>query len=826
MASTITLNGSDDAGSEENRVVLDNQESASLAVKKDDNDDGPPRRPNTSLPSVTTTLAGDEKDNDKDKGDVETSESTTQLYQPQHSETDEEKQLNSSHHSAGHSNSSITDHHLISSDTETSHDIYTASYYPHSSNRNSNFRGVQQLQQQRNPLTEAFEYDDRPLDHPSRMTALNFCMEHRIFIKAALSLLTERDRQAPELGMLDPVVLRAGPLKKAAHLMNGVWKAKYVEIRRGMFSYYENNKENDELLRKNIPLEAGKCTCRPVKLHQKALNFTPLGAIFELSVSNNSNKNSLPSKRLWMANSRDERQMWMQAIHHAMVGGSVTRGNELPAKQRGPKPFDLRQYQQTQATLRNSRTMSEYINGLREILNQSLQVPVKWIVGGTGGGGGGGSGGGVGGGGMSGGSGSLPLLPTDSMDGAAFQEETIDMSVDQLWRDLQRDTVRIDGEVLRGDSGHGPERIVGALMRRILRVSRSAGRSLTESQALSYTRDALLAGNRTRTGGDSYFCINMLCRNPGLAVIVPSGREAEPTAFEVSEDESEHSFHTILDSKSGWIKTRSKMSRTWDRRFFVLSEGTLSYYEGALPRPHGLRGQLFLKDAVASVARRKDNTDQFVLSIAASEGTNRKEKALLFESEDSLIEWLYALECAAKSSKYNAELKASRKKMSQDEEMNSSFTDIQTNAQFSTLEHAANLGLDDDGVHTRLEKISRRAGSAVCISLRACTEYKICTADPQGDEELDNWATIRAHFLQTLRVTGGPNGRITRGEEVVGVSIVDCITLPATEQDLHDPPPSPSRRTRNRRLFRNTSQDGANLEAEVAGGLAEQNTAP
>ena len=330
----------------------------------------------------------------------------------------------------------------------------------------------------------------------ARFAALNFVAEHRIFMKAALMLLNERDKQAPQLGMLDPIIIKAGPLKKAAHLVNGIWKVKYVEIRRGMFSYYENevsrdSTEEEEMMRKDIPLEASSCTCRPVKLHQKAFNFTPLGALFELNVNG--------SKRLWMANSREERHTWMQAIQHAIVGGSVTRGdsifdNSKDNKKKGissKSPFrdDLRLYAKCQSKIRNAKSMSEYVSELRGILNLSLEVPVKWVA------------------------------KQAIISGG---EETVDLSVDQLWRDLQRDSIKIDGVLYKGDTGHGPERITAALLRRILPVDVSrtgdATRSLSESQALALARDALLAGNRSRTGGDSYFCIKSLCKNDDLVV--------------------------------------------------------------------------------------------------------------------------------------------------------------------------------------------------------------------------------------------------------------------------------------------------------------------
>lgn len=644
--------------------------------------------------------------------------------------------------------------------------------------------------------------------------ALNFAIEHRIFLKASLDLLTELDLHAPELGMMDPIVLKAGALKKASHLMNGVWKVKYVEIRRGMFSYYENAVSNagsrvgdpqgELLLRKNIPLEASTCTCRAVKLHQKALNFSPGGAIFELACNNNSS-----NKRLWMASSREERQAWMQAINNAMVGGSVTRGDSLidhrgivrTVSDRSPFKNDLRKYLKHQSLMRGAKTSQEYLTGFRELLNQSLYVPVKWIA-------------------------KQGMLSNDNIAGYnstapnAFQEATVAMSIDQLWRDLQRDSVSINGKVYRGDSSHGPERILGALTSRILSVGRSSEASgarsdLRESKALVYARDLLLAGNRTRSGGDSYYCVNMLCSNADLAVVVPSGMEAEPVSFDVSEDDSDESFHTRFNDKSGWVKTRSKLQRSWRKHFFVLSEGTLSYYEGATPRPHGLRGQRVVADASISITKRKakengnlTNHDEFLLTISLKDGTT-KDRLLLFESEDKLLDWVYALECVTKA-KPSSEVtrKVHRRLSGSNDEQTTyaySMVDILNEAQKSTLEHALKLGLDPEQVSNRLANFAQRATSAVRVSISACTEYKVCTINPQGDDEHDTWVTIRADFLQAFRITGA-NG-ILRGEEIVRLSIVNCINpllqpLANSEAALS---PSTMRARINRRIFRNPS---------------------
>jgi hypothetical protein len=703
--------------------------------------------------------------------------------------------------------------------------------------------GEETLTPQQSSDTQATTCDaylNQKLSNPA--AAFNFAMEHRIFLKAALNLLTERDRHAPELGMMDPIILKSGPLKKASQIMNGVWKVKYVEIRRGMLSYYENATSDnpEQLWRKNIPLDASFASCRAVKLHQKALNFSPNGAIFEITETNHKNSNKRTS--LWMASSREERLAWMQAISNAMVGGSVTRGDGhvdhrgIVRTVSGRSPFktDLRKYLKVQSNIRAAKSEQEYLSAIRDLLSISLHVPVKWIAK------------------------QQQLQQQQQMQGMmltgsstnvessnvtnsvpmAFHEETVALSVDQLWKDLQRDSVSINGKVFRGDSGHGPERILGALTRRILTVGRThddetglpsslLDSDLQESKALVYARDILLAGNRTRSGGDSYFCVDTLCRNADLVVVVPSGTEVTPIAIDVSEDDSDESFETRFHDKTGWIKSKNKLQRNWLKHFFVLSEGTLSYYQGANPRPHGLRGQVGLAEATISIVKRRvlkedggigfhanNYCDQFIVTLIVKDGMT-KDRQLMFESEEKMLDWVYALECVIKAKSCRRKQPNMTCSIEGDEYLcPSSISDILEGAKLSTLEHARKLGLNRDEVLNRIKNFSQRATSAVSVSVRACTEYKVCTTDPQGDEEQDTWVNIRAHFLQAFRITGGPNGRIMRGEEIVRLSVVDCIEpLPASaEAGLS---PSSMRARLNRRMFRH----GGSIDEDHSGAL-------
>ena len=476
----------------------------------------------------------------------------------------------------------------------------------------------------------------------------------------------------------------------------------------------------------------------------------------------------------------------------------------------------------------------------------------------------------------------------------------MELSVDQLRRDLQRDAVRINGVVFRGDSSHGPERIFGALTRCIMNVGRNgsavttattsvdsasiaagntddstnahpngctigaaeppptppavsttaiavattttaaATSDIRESKALVYARDILLAGNRTRSGGDSYFCVETLCSNPDLVVLVPSGKEVQPVDITVSEDDSDDSLHNRFNDKCDWIRTKSKLQRSWRRHYVVLSEGMLSYYEGATPRPHGLRGQQVLADAVISITKKKSkdsgnlidiNYDEYIVSISLKEGTT-KDRLLLFDSETKLLDWIYALECVTKAKPSNeVTRKTLRRRMSSNEiepstgAANTTMRSILTSAQQATIDHALKVGLDVALVEKRLKNLEHRATCGVLVSVSASTEYKLCTTDPQGDEEQDTWATIQSHFLQSFRISGGSAGRIVRGEEVVRFSVLNCLGPSAgTEGTPGTLSPASTMRSRiNRRMFRNNSADHEFIELvqPTAGGTSD-----
>jgi len=447
-----------------------------------------------------------------------------------------------------------------------------------------------------------------------------------------------------------------------------------------------------------------------------------------------------------------------------MVGRSVTQdsknahGKSGAVNSRSPYKDDLKLYLKVKAALKNAKTKKEYINGIAYLAGRDdLDIPIRWIMG--------------------------QVDPSNGRSysngsGGAFVESSIGSGVEQLWRDLCRDTVRINEQLFKGDSGHGSEKMVGALTRHIVAVSRSDSKyyryAIPESKAVAHARDILLSINRTRSGGDSYFCVDTLSSNPDLVVLVPSSREADPLMITVELDESEaFSDENANDNKTGWIRTRNKSQKSWRKRFFILSESTLSFYRHATPRPHGFRKQIGVTDATISIDKAKDRPGYYVLCIDPKGGFH--ERYLYFNSIDKAISWAHALEYGAKSSPNKDRFV----KRSLRHSKNSLSRESRQMIEEAMKNHLASLGLDSGDIDDRLVRLSAKRFSRVRISVQASAEYNVCTNDPQGDDG-DTWASLTTTFLQRFRITGG---RIVCGEEIVRVGISECSDL-AEFEDL------------------------------------------
>ncbi|RHY66838.1 hypothetical protein DYB38_006741 [Aphanomyces astaci] len=107
--------------------------------------------------------------------------------------------------------------------------------------------------------------------------------------------------------------------------------------------------------------------------------------------------------------------------------------------------------------------------------------------------------------------------------------------MDQVFKDLERDKVKINSRVFSG--ADGSECVLGALTRVFMQVQSQHDvedqKELTEAQALAIVRSLLLSCNRTQSGGDTYEAVEFLYHNPSLNVLCPNQLEADPLEINV-----------------------------------------------------------------------------------------------------------------------------------------------------------------------------------------------------------------------------------------------------------------------------------------------------
>jgi len=571
-------------------------------------------------------------------------------------------------------------------------------------------------------------------NHEAQAMAHNLASEHRIFLRAALDMLTERDQLRMYADVNDPNnIIKTGTLRKASHRIKGVWRTKHVEIREGVFSYLSGSANKSSSSRKDVLLRASSCTCRAVKIRSVKIRPSNFGNgfVFELKIQGG-------SRRLWMANTREERLSWMQAIHSAMIGASVTRsdnfleyhidnnnnsnssgkkkGNKLPVN--SPYQAYLEQYIEVGEACASAETKAEYLSALASLRGKSITVPVQWIK----------------------------SQLDDTPAASAFLENDISSCVEQLWKDLVRDSVEINGHVLTGESFHGPERIVGKLTQQILVSDKSQNSEdanrITESQSVLYARNILLGADRTRTGGDSYYCAENLCTNRNLVVICPSSTEANPLSITVhassGDGESSQRDNRPADSPtelSSSVATRSSSDAPWKKMHLVFSESNVHFHDESDKCQLLQKISLIGAKVTASTSCTDSDSQTIGRVLTVVTGEEGLAQEFLFEDEFDFFLWRSSFEKAAVICGSNGKHVPDKALL------------------------ASNTKQSDDA-------------STVDVSVNVSTDYKMCTLDPQGIESEDTWGTIRTTFKQQFRLSGGPSGRIFRGDEVVQLDLL------------------------------------------------------
>jgi hypothetical protein len=474
---------------------------------------------------------------------------------------------------------------------------------------------------------DSYDYlDSAMIENIDKQDISKFAWEHHLLVHGLLQLLAERDHIGVEGDVHDSSnILKMGPLKKK---FAQLWFVKYVEIRKGNLSYYEDSKKEGKSTRKTIHLRKRTCTCQPVT---KDSGFGGFG--FEIFVEGR-------PKTSWMAKSEEERQAWIRAIKQATIGETDVDGST--------KPLDmslyqnaLEVYQTTHSALQGADTTQGYMAALESLLyrqrigSDALRVPVQWIREQV-----------------------IFSKSEDTLEKIDAPQERVKSSISDFWKSLCNASIHINGHYVEAQSPYSGERVIGALSRCILEFDkcedyqeeigafdRAAFKRIekdqslmSELEAVAYARSILMAILHSKNRGDAYASIDGLLQNE--SVVSVELEIEEPLHIDVSfagDDFSEYEPKT--NDITGWIPTRTHKGKNFKERFFVVSEGVLSYYEFADPRPHVLRGQLVLGGATLNIL------EDDILQIQKKD----QERQLQFENRGEFIKWKTIIERATGS---------------------------------------------------------------------------------------------------------------------------------------------------------------------------------
>lgn len=246
-------------------------------------------------------------------------------------------------------------------------------------------------------------------------------------------------------------------------------------------------------------------------------------------------------------------------------------------------------------------------------------------------------------------------------------------SLIEFWKKMGQQTFSINGVTVPRDTPLASVRVFGALTRCILEYDKTYGRNqdeepttagkMTELQAVSYTRNILLAILRSKEEQLASMAVRNLLQNDDV-VLISKENEEYVVNMEVSfagEELPDDFLPPISDEMTGWLwirrsKQPAKMSK---KRYVVLSGAALTYYEAASQetnwsRPVGLRGQIILRNAELSQREEEVEGEQFFILTVST--PSEQERILSFDNELDLLEWKEALESAIESCADDPEL--------------------------------------------------------------------------------------------------------------------------------------------------------------------------
>lgn len=601
-------------------------------------------------------------------------------------------------------------------------------------------------------------------------------------------------------------VLKAGLLRKANHhAMGAIWNNKLVEVHKGLFVYEGDEKSPKGRRRKSLPLHASICTCQPA---------TSKSTVFELVLKKG-------AKRLWMCSNEDERNDWVHVINSAMIvlpaqggrgtGGSI--GGAQAIDPSSPHASDMLRYRDMRLAMEVADDRDNYLHAVAILLeNGELCVPFPWIRRQI-----------------------FPSQPEQATTNAISsflpfylkyarkrarqaqqpnhggacvasphsQSQQASGSnggeLTQLWKDMMRDKVCINGQIIHGE--YGPEAILGALARvlttlalqakaheetskslgleaatpstsgsaradkkqpdqhrlsssvsqlALARIPSSSLGSLNEVQIVAHTMEILLACNRTQSGGDTYYCVEYLFRNPNLAVVCPYSSHAEPLqiSLELVEEDSVHRVVSPCRTRPPPNPTEFSFGAgaqspvPW-RISGVSRPASVSSTSESCPRADSLPA-IFSQEGHQS-SRSAPDSEQLPHPDATGATPHGPRAPLSAPAAGGRFPYqghFYDFESSTSSSLA--------------ENIGLSLV----TGRYQSRHEAKNLKAEGNDLASTSEDTgtprSRRAlrRPVILVKIQANTAYKVCPLDPQDGDDSDIWSLVSARFEQHFIVSG------------------------------------------------------------------------
>eukprot|EP00980_Cylindrotheca_fusiformis_P007053 scaffold1481_cov137-Cylindrotheca_fusiformis.AAC.7 len=642
-----------------------------------------------------------------------------------------------------------------------------------------------------------------------------FAWEHHLLTKGLMQLFAERDHIGVEDDVHDTSnVLKMGPLKK--RFKQKLWSVKYVEIRKGNLTYYDDKAMKEgKNSRTIVHLRKRTCRCEPIP---KAKDGLSVGFAFALIDEGG-------PKRVWMAKSEEEREGWIRAINQAMIG--ETDGSLDVPLNMGLYRKAVEDYMSIKNYLEAVETREDYMAAANSLLQRqskssALRLPVKWIR--------------------------EEVLEENEEPLEEKEEEKkrdtpnqrVKSTVSDFWKALCSTSVVINGYQIEGNSAYSGERKIGALSRCILEhdkvdnalshlgSSRWVKRGdtdnfLTEVEAVSHARSILTGALRSYSGNESQLAVENLVRNDKIVSCVQMAT-SEDLHVDVSFAGADFSdeYEQEPNDLSGWAMTRNKKNKSFKERFFVLSEGVLSLYLEANPRPFGLRGQFVLKDAKVETF-----DDENLIEIQIKDH-NRQ---LYFEDRGEFLRWRSIIGTAADSFVLNSKTIAEESTEDLDSSdhkkkpLKGAMAKLQKEAKgtgeraYKVMREARDAGMDkirrilpkagrfpNEGRRRRpqrrrpttdmlltstrmLQLAAEKREPTVQVMVESNKVYRIITNDPESSEP-EVILVVRAKLFQAFLLSGGANGKLARGDEVFEMEFADGDSVDQSELRFLEVPTS------------------------------------